>query len=94
MADKLKRLSGHQPGGDGDTQQPAQPGAGPGEAQDSPAGSSLTTLEEVQSALEQALGELGPEVSLEEALRILELSQRANELNPLPSGPNGSTPPR
>ncbi|MCB9484224.1 MAG: VWA domain-containing protein [Dehalococcoidia bacterium] len=86
--------SGDQPGGDGDTQQPAQPGAGPGEAQDSPAGSSLTTLEEVQSALEQALGELGPEVSLEEALRILELSQRANELNPLPSGPNGSTPPR
>lgn len=85
---------GGQPAGDGDTQQPAQPGSGPGTAQDASGGSSLTTLEEVQSALEQALGELGPEVSLEEAIRILELSQRANELDPLPRDPGGSTPPR
>ena len=51
-------------------------------------------MEEAQAALERALGELGPEVTLEEALRILELSRRANELNPLPRSPGSGVPPR
>lgn len=85
--------TGEQPGSGGE-QESTQPGTGAGETAEPPSGSNMTTLEEVQQALEQALGELGPEVSLEEALRILELSQRANELNPLPGGPGGGTPPR
>jgi len=70
------------------------PGSGPGAPDGGASPGSMTTLEEAQAALEQALGELGPEVTLEEALRILELSRRANELNPLPRGPGGSVPPR
>lgn len=78
---------------DGDTETPS-PGSGPGTPEGGTSGSSLTTLEEAQAALERALGELGPEVTIEEALRILELSRRANELNPLPRSPGGGVPPR
>ncbi|MDP2327716.1 MAG: VWA domain-containing protein [Dehalococcoidia bacterium] len=52
------------------------------------------TFEEAQAALAAALGELGPEVTREEALRILELARRANELAPLPTQPSGSVPAR
>ena len=78
---------------DGDTETPS-PGSGPGSPEGGVSGSAPTTLEEAQAALERALGELGPEVTLEEALRILELSRRANELNPLPRSPGSSVPPR
>ncbi|MGE3961035.1 MAG: VWA domain-containing protein [Dehalococcoidia bacterium] len=81
--------------GDGTQPNPGQPGAGAGSPQDGPTGASgPTTLEDVQRALEEALGELGPEVTLEEAIRILELSRLANELDPLPRGFGGTTPPR
>jgi tetratricopeptide (TPR) repeat protein len=87
-----------EPGSSGDpasdgTDTPS-PGSGPGAPEGGPSGGGLTTLEEAQAALEQALGELGPEVTLEEAMRILDLARRANELNPLPRGPGGSVPPR
>lgn len=75
-------------------EQPGSPGTGTGGEGGAPSGEGITTLEEAQSALEQALGELGPEVTLEEAMRILELSRRANELNPLPSSSGGGVPPR
>ena len=78
---------------DSDTETPS-PGSGPGSPEGGASGSAPTTLEEAQAALERALGELGPEVTLEEALRILELSRRANELNPLPRSPSGGVPPR
>lgn len=71
------------PGGEG-SPPPGEPG-GPGEA---------TTLEGARAALAEALGELGPEVTEAEALRILELARRANELDPLPSGSSGGVPPR
>jgi len=88
-----------EPGSSGDPADGAgfeepMPGTGPGAPDGSQSGSSLTTLEEARAALEQALGELGPEVSVEEAIRILELSRRANELNPLPSNSGGGVPPR
>ncbi len=70
------------------------PGSGPGASEGGPTGGGMTTLEEAQAALDQALGELGPEVTLEEAMRILDLARRANELNPLPRTPGGSVPPR
>jgi len=87
-----------EPGSSGDpasdgTDTPS-PGSGPGAPESGRSGGGVTTLEEARSALQQALGELGPEVTLEEALRILELSRRANELNPLPRPPGGSIPPR
>lgn len=85
--------SADDPAGGGESDEPL-PGTGPGAPDGSQSGSSLTTLEEAQAALEQALGELGPEVSIEEALRILELSRRANELNPLPDSSGGGVPPR
>ena len=78
---------------DGDTETPS-PGSGPGTPEGGASGAGLTTLEEAQATLERALGELGPEVTLEEALRILELSRRANELNPLPRSPGSGVPPR
>ena len=78
---------------DDDTETPS-PGSGPGKPEGGASGAGLTTLEEAQATLERALGELGPEVTLEEALRILELSRRANELNPLPRSPGSGVPPR
>lgn len=84
--------TGEEAGGGSNT--PPSPGTGPGQSEGLPNGGSITTLEEARAALEQALGELGPEVTLEEALRILELSRRANELDPLPGRPGGGVPPR
>ncbi len=80
-----------------------QPGGQPGS--DAPPGPSgedgsegeqggAQTFEEAQAALAEALGSLGPEVTREEALRILELARRANELAPLPGRPGGGVPAR
>ncbi len=82
--------SGGQPG-----QQPgsnAQPGSGD-DSGDVPA--TATTFAEAQAALEAALGALGPEVSREQALRILELARQANSLDRLPRStpPGGGLPP-
>jgi len=52
------------------------------------------SLDDIRGLLEQALGELGPEITLEDALRILALAQRANELTPLPSRSGGEIPAR
>lgn len=85
--------SSEEPAGGSDAEEP-MPGAEPGAPDESQPASGITTLEEARAALEQALGELGPEVTVEEALRILELSRRANELDPLLSSPGGGVPPR
>lgn len=78
-----------QPGQSG---QPSQPGA-PDDDSASPA-SNATTFAEAQAALEAALGALGPEVSREEALRILELARQANSFQrPSRSTPQDGGPP-
>lgn len=79
--------------------QPGQPGTdsppGPSGGEGNEGGSTRPqTLEEAQAALAEALGQLGPEVTREEALRILELARRANELAPLPGRPGGGVPAR
>src|SRR5690606_7227852 len=58
---------GEQPGG-GETGEPSEGGGSgpPGEGE----GEGITSLEEARDALAEALGSLGPEVSVEEALRI------------------------
>ncbi len=85
-------------------QQPGEPGQGegspdgtPGDPQQGPAqpgqgqdGEPLpSSLPEARQALAEALGALGPEVTEAEALRILELARRANELEPLPDDRGG-----
>ncbi len=81
-----------QPGGaDSQPGQSPQPGGG-ADANGAPA--APTTFAEAQAALEAALGALGPEVSREQALRILELARQANSLDRLPrSAPQGGRPP-
>ncbi len=87
---------GEQPGeGDGGEGEPGQPGEGepqPGDGQ--PSGGETMTLEEARQALAEALGDLGPEVTEAEALRILELARQANELDPLPDNSGGRRTPR
>lgn len=84
-------------GADGGGEEPP-PGSSQGSAPgDSDAGGGTpgsASLEQVQAELEQLLGELGPEITPDQALRILQLAQRANELAPLPSGSGRDTPPR
>ena len=83
-----------QPGQQGPQQpnQPAQPGDTTA-AGDEPA---PPTQAEAQAALEAALAALGPEVTREQALRILQLAQQANALNrpARPGAPSGPPPPR
>lgn len=83
--------SGEQPGSGPD--QPV-PGAGAGGSEGAPTGAGALTLEDAQAALEEALRELGPEVTLEDALRLLELARQANELRPLPGRRGSGVPPR
>lgn len=81
-----------QPGTDSQPGQSPQPGVG-ADPNDAPA--APTSFAEAQAALEAALGALGPEVSREQALRILELARQANSLDRLPRSapPAGGTPP-
>jgi hypothetical protein len=88
---------------DGDPAEAEQPADQPGRPlapQDSgpPGGrpaDELETLSEVQDALRDALGRLGPVITEAEALHLLDLARRANELQPLPRPPTGGqTPPR
>ncbi|MSQ29042.1 MAG: VWA domain-containing protein [Dehalococcoidia bacterium] len=76
--------------GDGQPGQTAQPG------NESVAAPSTLTQAEAQAALEAALAALGPEVSRNQALRILELARQANATDQgrrtLPQG--GQPPPR
>ena len=80
---------------EGESAEPAGPAAGdagePGQA------GSVDTLEEAQGALEAALLGLGEEVTLEEALEILDLLRQADALAPLDGngpGAGGRLPPR
>ncbi len=79
--------------GDGDATGEDGGPPGPGGGSEEP-GDAPQTLEEARSALAEALAALGDDVSEAEALRILELARRANELAPLPSRPGGGVPPR
>lgn len=82
--------SQQQPGANGQPGQLPQPGDGT-DGDGTPA---AATFAEAQAALEAALGALGPEVSREQALRILELARQANSLDRLPrSTPQGIGPP-
>jgi len=87
--------------------QPAQPQPGqpqPGQAdagqqgQTDPGGDGAPfegTAADVRAALDAALAQLGPEVTVEEARRILALAERANDLNLLPPRDRGfGVPPR
>lgn len=77
-----------QPGQPGQPTQPGAPDDGASPATDA------TTFAEAQAALEAALGALGPEVSREEALRILELARQANSFGrPSRSTPQDGGPP-
>ena len=83
---------GQQPGQPQPGQGTPQPGQQPG-----PAGASgvAGTPGDARAALEAALAELGPEVSVEDARRILALAKQANDLNRLaPRGSGGGIPPR
>lgn len=84
-----------QPGGQQPPGSGGQPGRPLGDGRDAGDGTSApTTFAEAQAALEAALGALGPEVSREEALRILELARQANALDRPPRlAPPGSGPP-
>lgn len=77
-----------QPGQSG---QPGQPSSANGDGD-----TVAPTAAEAQAALEAALGALGPEVTREQALRILELARQANALKraTAPVAPNGPPPPR
>lgn len=85
--------SGGQPAGQqqpGSNGQPPQPGGSDG----GDGVPDATTFAEAQAALEAALGALGPEVSREQALRILELARQANSLDRPPRlTPQGGGPP-
>ncbi|MQC47926.1 MAG: VWA domain-containing protein, partial [Chloroflexi bacterium] len=88
---------GQGPPSPGTPDQPTPGGASPpGPSGDDPTGppTEAQTFEEAQAALAEALAELGPVVTREEALRLLELARRANELSPLPSRPGGGVPAR
>lgn len=76
-------------------QQPKQP-AQPGDTTAAGAEPTPPTQAEAQAALEAALAALGPEVTREQALRILQLARQANALTrPSRQGsPNGPPPPR
>jgi Ca-activated chloride channel family protein len=99
---------GQQPGQQPDQQGPQQPNSGqpgqqgpqqpnqqPGDATDA-GDAAVPTQAEAQAALEAALAALGPEVTREQALRILQLAQQANALTrpSRPGTPNGPPPPR
>lgn len=90
-----------QPGASGQGSQ--QPGQSGGSAQGTPPGRAnpndpdgrAAALADANRELEAALAALGPEVSPEEAARILALAQRANDLAGLaPRNPRGGVPPR
>jgi Ca-activated chloride channel homolog len=76
---------GDQPSGN------AEDGAevGPGQIEERP-----LTFEEARAALLEALGELGDELTLDQAALILELARLANQLRPLPSTAGQGVPPR
>ncbi len=77
------------PGGPGDAGADGDPQAPPGTGTTQPGsadGSSLSAQDAANQALEAALAQLGPEVSPEEAVRILGLAQRANDLSGLSTG--------
>jgi len=79
--------------GDG-TSQPGQPQPSepqPGQGEGDPR---QFMIEAARVDLAEALGELGPEVTAEEAQRIIDLTRRLNELEGLPSGGAGSVPAR
>ena len=88
----------------GDAGQPGggsgQPTPAPGPGTPSPnapggAAAGFAATNAANAALEAALAALGPEVSPQEAARILELAQRANDLSGLtPRGPRGGVPAR
>ena len=99
---------GQQPGQQPDQQGPQQPNSGqpgqqgpqqpnqqPGDTSDA-GEAAVPTQAEAQAALEAALAALGPEVTREQALRILQLAQQANALTrpSRPGPPNGPPPPR
>ena len=84
-----------QPSGAPSGGQAPQPGAGAGQASpgDGPPGETLT-VEQAEAALQAALAALGPEISRDEALRLLELARQANALGRQPrSAPQGGGPP-
>ena len=95
---------GQQQGQQGQQAQPGsgqQPGGGGPQGQTPPSGTpngeraSAEAQAAANAALEAALAELGPEVSPQEAARILELAQQANDLSGLtPRGPRGGVPAR
>ncbi|MEX2445962.1 MAG: hypothetical protein WD734_01375, partial [Dehalococcoidia bacterium] len=75
-------------GESGEPGDPAPPGAGA-------RGGSTLSPEEAQAALDAALAELGPEVTEEQARRILELARQTNDLTELtPPDGGGGVPPR
>ena len=87
---------GSQPGGGSQpgtgSGQPT-PGAGRPGASATP-GRTVTAQESANAALQAELSQLGAEVSPEEAARILELAQRANDLGGLANRPRGGVTPR
>lgn len=93
-----------QPQQSGSNSQPGQTQPGQPGQQGQPTDSTLDgnieapapTAAEAQAALEAALAALGPEVTREQALRILELARQANALKrpASPVTPDGSPPPR
>lgn len=93
---------GQQPGatptpapGQGDATQPpgqATPAAADGPPDD-PGGATLSA-EEARAALQRALAQLGPEITVEQAREILALARQANELERLPARGGGGVPPR
>lgn len=52
------------------------------------------TVDQARQQLLDALGELGDEITVEEALRLLELHRRVNELDSLPARPDEGAPTR
>lgn len=75
--------------------QTPQPGVGAGDALpgEGPPGETVTA-EQAEAALQAALAALGPEITRDEALRLLELARQANALARQPRGaPQGGGPP-
>lgn len=82
-------------GGEGAAGTPGSgtPGSTPAES-DAPGAAELMTVEDVNAAIAALLAEIGPELTSEEALQLIELSRRANELQALPGRPGGGQTPR
>jgi Ca-activated chloride channel homolog len=79
----------------GDQDTPGDPINGTPVDPGSPGEEELTEFDEILNQLEQLLGEIGEEITADEALRLLELHRRLNELGRLPSAPTSDrVPPR